>query len=52
MLADPDIDPPYGYTPPPRSDDEDYFNRQPLAGGKLMTGVSYSLFYSKKRTDF
>jgi hypothetical protein len=58
MEADPDIDPPDGYTPPPRdgSNNGDYFDRQkPSAAGrhgKLMTGVSFSLFYSKKRTDF
>ncbi len=58
MEADPDIDPPDGYTPPPRgsSNDDDYFNRQnPSAAGrrgKLTTGVSFSLFYSKKRIGF
>jgi hypothetical protein len=50
MVADPDFDPPYDYTPPPKdgSNDHDYFNRPkpPVVGGrgKLMTGVSFSLF--------
>jgi hypothetical protein len=58
MAVDPDSDLPYDYTPPSTdgSNNDDVFNRSPSlnAGrrGKLTIGVSFSLFYSKKRKDF
>ncbi|CAF3716113.1 unnamed protein product [Adineta steineri] len=40
MPADPDIDPPYGYVPTPKTDDDKYFNKPTSGGkrGKLTTG--------------